>query len=176
MRGRMISPGVRFVLAVGLALVLSTKAGSSASGRIALAAVAQQREPSREAIAAGALRMRIVRRNLIASGRAPPYDVLVSLDGATTPADAAPIRLGSLDLFGGAGHGVRHEPSARPGVESATFEATDALARLARAPGFALRLLRVSIVRRGFPGVAGAEFVPPDPDPPRIGAIELLQS
>lgn len=33
-----------------------------------------------------------------------------------------------------------------------------------------------SIVRRGLAGIAGAEFVPPDPDPPRIGAIELLQS
>jgi hypothetical protein len=37
-----------------------------------------------------------------------------------------------------------------------TFEATDALARLARLPGFELRLLRVSIVRRGFTVVAGA--------------------
>lgn len=57
-----------------------------------------------------------------------------------------------------------------------TFEATDALSRLACAPGFTLNLLRVSIVRRGFAGIAGAEFVPPDPDPPRIGAIELLRS
>jgi hypothetical protein len=57
-----------------------------------------------------------------------------------------------------------------------TFAATDALARLARAAGFALSRLRSSIVRRGFAGIAGAEFVPPDPDPPRIGAIELLQS
>jgi hypothetical protein len=57
-----------------------------------------------------------------------------------------------------------------------TFEATEALARLAGGTGFELRLLRVSIVRRGFAGIAGAEFVPPDPDPPRIGAIELLQS
>jgi hypothetical protein len=66
--------------------------------------------------------------------------------------------------------------SGRPSVEIVTFEATDVLSRLARAPGFALNLLHVSIVRRGFAGIVRAEFVPPDPGPLRIGAIELLQS
>jgi hypothetical protein len=61
-------------------------------------------------------------------------------------------------------------------ARSVAFEATATLARLARPPGFDLGRLPIAIVRRGFAGVAGEEFVPPDPDPPRIGAIELLRS
>jgi hypothetical protein len=42
--------------------------------------------------------------------------------------------------------------------------------------GFDMMHLRVSIVRRSFANAAGGEFTPADPDPPRIGSIELLQS
>jgi tyrosinase len=141
--------------------------------RVALVAVPLQNQPASAQIAAGP-RLRVVLRNLIATDRTPPYDVFVSAEGSA--AETMPIRLGSLDLFGGAGHGSRHDPKAPPSVETVTFEATEALAGLARLPGFALSRLRVSILRRGFPGPAGAEFVPPDPNPPRIGSIELLQS
>jgi hypothetical protein len=36
--------------------------------------------------------------------------------------------------------------------------------------------LRVSVVRRGFAVATGGELVPPDPDPPQIGSVELISS
>jgi len=133
-----------------------------------LAAVAFQSAPPNDRLVAQAMRLRIVLRNIIANDGRPPYDILLAIDGM---ADATRIRIGSLDLFGGTGH--THQ-SPRP--ESLSFEASEPIAQLARMPGFALARLRVLIVRRGFPGIGGEEFVPGDPDPPRIGAIELLQS
>jgi hypothetical protein len=56
------------------------------------------------------------------------------------------------------------------------FEASEAVAQLSKVPSFDMRKLRVSIVRRGFSNANGGEFVPPDRNPPRIGAVELLQS
>jgi hypothetical protein len=56
------------------------------------------------------------------------------------------------------------------------FEASEAVTQLSKSPGFDLRKLRLSIVRRGFANANGGEFVPPDRNPPRIGAVELLQS
>jgi hypothetical protein len=51
---------------------------------------------------------------------------------------------------------------------------TDALGQFAKGRGFMLRRLALAIERRAFTDVTGGEFVPDDPDPPRIGAIELL--
>jgi hypothetical protein len=106
----------------------------------------------------------------MAGNRTPPYDVFLLREGGSPGKDA--VRIGGLDLFGGAGHGQH----AHHGGETITFEASDAVAQLSRGRDLDLRNLQVSIVRRGFANAAGAEFVPNDPNPPRIGAIELIQS
>ena len=127
-----------------------------------------------------AARLRVVLRDVVARDGAPPYDVFLVADRQST---APRARLGSLAEFGGAGavahahRGGGHGGADHAVSEGATiaFEATRAIRDLARS-GINLRRLAVAIVRRGFPQASGGEFVPPDPDPPRIGAVELLQS
>jgi len=143
---------------------------SQRESRIALAAPVGSAQPQGR-LAVLPQRLRVVLRNVIASDRTPPYDVFLVLDGAS----AAPVRVGALDLFGGAGH-LGHGQGGRPDVEVIAFEASDALAQLQSAPGFAMDRVRVSIVRRAFQSAVGGEFLPQDPDPPRIGSIELLRS
>jgi hypothetical protein len=110
---------------------------------------------------------------VVVRDRAPPYDVFLT---ARTGA-AARVRLGSLAQFGGAGKSAHSHGGMHAHVEDGAtiaFEASQAAHELAGA-GVNLRQLAVAIVRRGFPQAAGGEFVPADPDPPRIGGVELLQ-
>jgi hypothetical protein len=113
----------------------------------------------------------------VAGKRSSPYDVFLVLEGGSPfqPGTTA-VRIGGLDLFGGAGSGTHGQHSHPGGGETLAFEASDAVAQLSRTRGFDLRNVRAAIVRRGFAKATGGEFVPDDPDPPRIGAIELLQS
>jgi hypothetical protein len=120
-------------------------------------------------------RLRVVLRNVIARDGVPPYDVMLMLQSPGLSAGATSVRLGSLDLFGSLGPGS-HRNSRRPQIAIIAFEASNAYAELSRLPGFEPGLLRVSIVRRSFATANGGVFTPDDPDPPRIGSIELLQS
>jgi hypothetical protein len=156
------------VLARGGAVTLAAR-----ESRITLVAVAQKGKPSAAPAASGSARLRVVLRDVIASDRTPPYDVYLLLDGQSVLAvGAIAARIGGLDLFGGAGRGTH----ARHGGDTLAFEVGDAVAQLSTASGFDMRRLRVSIVRRAFANANGGEFVPPDRNPPRIGAVELLQS
>jgi tyrosinase len=111
--------------------------------------------------------LRLALRDVVAKDRTPPYDVSLVLEyGSPFDAKSAAARLGELDLFGGAGHGG--------GGETIAFDLREAIAQLARVHGFGLGNLRVSIARRVFPISGGGEYLPPNPDPPRIGAIELI--
>jgi hypothetical protein len=115
----------------------------------------------------------VVLRDVVAGARTPPYDVYLVQDGnAALAAGPNAVRIGRLDLFGGSGHGAH----AQHGGTTLAFEAADAVAQLTGGRGFDPSKLRVAIVRRGFPVTTGGEFVPDDPDPPRIGAIEVIQS
>jgi hypothetical protein len=156
------------VLARGAAVTLAAR-----ESRIVLAAVSRPATPPSGRAAGGPPRLRVVLKDVVAGGRTPPYDVFLLREGGS-PLDAgtSAVRIGGLDLFGGAGHGQH----AHHGGETITFEASGAAAQLSRGRDLDLRNLRVSIVRRGFANAAGDEFVPNDPDPPRIGAIELIQS
>jgi hypothetical protein len=155
-------------------VVLARSGAVTLAGRennVALTVVSRQAKPP---AASASARLRVVLKDLVAGDRTPPYDVFLLLGGRSPLAGRAnAVRIGGLDLFGGAGSGKHGHHG---GGESLAFEASAAVAQLSRAPGFNMRNLLVSIVRRGFATANGAEFVPPDPDPPRIGAIELLQS
>jgi hypothetical protein len=156
------------VLARGSAMTLAAR-----ESRIALVAVSRPATPPSGRAAGGPPRLRVVLKDVVAGGRTPPYDLfLLGEGGSPLDAGTSAVRIGGLDLFGGAGHGQH----AHHGGETITFEASDAAAQLSRGRDLDLRNLRVSIVRRGFANAAGGEFVPNDPDPPRIGAIELIQS
>jgi hypothetical protein len=117
-------------------------------------------------------RLRLVLKDVVAREGAPPYDVfLVSGNVTGNRRGVTSVRIGELALFG-SGHRGRHAHAG--GGATIAFDVAPALAQLARRPG-SVRGLSVKLVRRAFPDAAGGEFVPPDPDPPRIGAIELLQ-
>jgi len=162
------SPSAPVVLARGGAMHLSARETHAAFATTPQAA----RRPTAKATS-GRLRLRVVLRDVVASDRSPPYDVFLLADsGSPSAAGANAMRIGGLDLFGGAGHGAHGQHVGATLV----FEASDALAQLSRGRQLDPRTLRVSIVRRGFASAGGAEFVPADSDPPRIGAIELLQS
>ncbi|MEA2902947.1 MAG: polyphenol oxidase [Alphaproteobacteria bacterium] len=121
-------------------------------------------------------RLRVVLRDVVARDGAPPYDVFLVLEGTSLfDPSTTSVRIGALDLFGGAGTG-HHGHAGGSAGETIAFDATEAVARLSRLRGYELGRLRVTITRRGFPLSTGGEFVPPDSDPPKIGAIELLQS
>jgi hypothetical protein len=153
------------VLARGDAIQLAAR-----ESQVRLASVSRQnRAPAGKAAAISVQRLRVVLKNIVASESAPPYDVFLI---GSPSVGATSVRIGALDLFGGAGRG-KH---AQRGGDTIAFEASEAVAQLSRTRGFEIRDLRVVIVRRGFPDATGGEFVPPDPDPPRIGAVELIQS
>jgi hypothetical protein len=142
-------------------LARGTRQGGSAKGRRELAG-----------------RLRVVMRGLVASERTPPYDVFLTLEDASALAPGSTaVRVGGLDLFGeGIGGHAGHAAHNAVTGSTVAFEASAAISRLARGRGFNVRRLRVAVVRRGYPSAAGGEFVPNDPDPPHIGAIELIQS
>jgi hypothetical protein len=163
------SPSEPVVLARGGAVSLAAR-----ESNVALAAVARQGKPSAAFAAGASARLRVVLKDVVAGDRTPPYDVYLLLAGhSPLEAGTAAVRIGGLDLFGGIGSGKHAHHG---GGESLAFEASAAVAQLSHAGGFDMRNLRVAIVRRGFANANGGEFVPPDPAPPRIGAIELLQS
>jgi tyrosinase len=111
-------------------------------------------------------RMHIVLKDVVASDRTPPYDVSLVLEGpnvfdpTTTTAE-----LGAMEFFGE--RGAQNDDD-----EDVAFDATEAIAKLSKVRGYNIRHLRVTIVRRAD----GQGNVPRDPSPPRIGAIELVQS
>jgi hypothetical protein len=162
-------PSDPVVLARGGAVTLAAR-----ESNVTLAAVSRQGSSSAAIIAGASARLRVVLKDVVAGDRTPPYDVFLSLAGhSPLEAGTTAVRVGGLDLFGGAGGGKHAHHG---GGESLAFEASAAVAQLSRARGFDMKNLRVSIVRRGYATANGGEFVPPDADPPRIGAIELLQS
>jgi hypothetical protein len=164
----LMRPSQPVVLARGGAITLSAR-----ESRITLVAVAQKDKPLAAPSVDKSARLRVALKNVVASDRTPPYDVYLLIEGQSALADGATAaRIGGLDLFGGTGHG-RH---GHRGGDTLAFEASEAVAQLSKVPSFDMRKLRVSIVRRGFSNANGGEFVPPDADPPRIGAVELLQS
>jgi tyrosinase len=119
-------------------------------------------------------RLRVVLKDVLATDRTPPYDVFLTLDNGSPRAPGSTAqRLGGLDLFG---EGDKHGAHGSHGGTTIAFEASEAMTKLARVRAFDYRRLHVAVVRRGYPSTAGGEFVPDDPDPLRIGAIELVQS
>jgi Common central domain of tyrosinase/Polyphenol oxidase middle domain len=129
-----------------------------------------RRQPNRKrAIRA---RMHIVFKYVTARDRTPPYDVFLILEGSNVfEATKTSIRIGALELFGGIGRGRDTDEG-----ESIAFNVTGAIASLSKMRGYNIRRLRVSIVRRSFVDESGKPITPPDPSPPTIGAIELVQS
>jgi Common central domain of tyrosinase/Polyphenol oxidase middle domain len=119
-------------------------------------------------------RLRVVLKDVLANNRTPSYDVFLTVDSGSPRASGTTAqRIGGLDLFG---EGGRHAGHGNAGGTTIAFEANEAVTKLARVRGFDYRRLRVAVVRRGYPSTIGGEFVPEDPDPLRIGAIELIQS
>ena len=171
MRARAVEP---VVLARSAALRLLAR-----ESNVALASISQAGRPpaaGKAALGPPPGRLRVVLKDVVAGEHTPPYDVFLALEGSSPlEAGSSAVRLGGLDLFGGEGSGHAHGGAGTAGGTIA-FDASAAVARLARARGFDMRRLRVSIVRRAYPSTAGGEYVPNDPDPPRIGAIELVQS
>jgi hypothetical protein len=168
-RARVEAPAAPVVLARAAALRLSAK-----ENEVALVPVVGRSQSLTRPTPGAAQRLRIVLRNVIARDGVPPYDVLLVAKGADPQVAATTVRIGALDLFGGLGPGAHR--GGKPNVAIIAFEATDALAELSRIGAFDMRDLRVLIARRSFPLVNGGAFTPDDPDPPRIGSIELLQS
>jgi hypothetical protein len=114
-------------------------------------------------------RLYVVLRDIAAPDRALPYDVSLVLEGPNVfDATATAVPIGRLELFGDAG---------RQGStgEAVAFDVTDAIAKLSRVRGYNIRHLRVSIARRALADGSGKHVVPADPNPPQIGAIELVQ-
>ena len=136
----------------------------------------QKARPKTKGAKTGPRRMQLVIRDLVIRDGASAYDVLLVLEGpnvfeaSTTRVDLGPLEPGiASDDAGGGRKGVD-----KKGVTIA-LEANDAFARFAKIRGFNMRHLRVVIVRRGAKDEHGKESVPPDPTPPEIGAIELVQ-
>ncbi len=148
---------------------------SAVETQVAMAAVPLRPPPPNPAAVPPSPRLRVVLRNIIARDGVPPYDVFLVLDAPGMAATANSVRIGSLDLFGSAGP-RGHRKGSAPNVEIIAYDASAALAELRHVRGFDMTHLRVSIVRRSFANAGGGEFTPADPDPPRIGSIELLQS
>jgi hypothetical protein len=147
--------------------------------RIVLAAVGRTSRLPRGLGTDASRRLRVVLKDVVARERVPPYDVFLAVEGASSrDAALSPVRIGALDLFGGAGRGGHEHgsPDHRTEGELIAFDATAALVQLARGRVFDLRRLRVSIRRRGFGNGAGGEYVPADPDPPQIKSVELIRS
>jgi tyrosinase len=145
---------------------------AAVENKVALAAIPADLRGAAPANVPSPRRLRVVLRNVIARDGVPPYDVFLVLENPG--AAATSVRVGGLDLFGSAG--PRGHDGRTPNVEIVAYEASAALAELRRTAGFDMTRLRVSIVRRSFASTAGGQFTPADPDPPRIGSIELLQS
>jgi Common central domain of tyrosinase/Polyphenol oxidase middle domain len=171
MRARTAEPTV---LARSEALHLTAR-----ESNVALAAPARGTRPaaSGKAVPAPGGRLRVVLKDLVANVRTPPYDVFLALDaGSPRAPGSTAVRVGGLDLFGEGGGGAHAAHGAGTGGTTIAFEASAIMSQLARTRGFDLRRLRVAVARRGYPSTAGGEFVPDDPEPLRIGAIELIQS
>jgi hypothetical protein len=117
-------------------------------------------------------RTHVVLRDVIARDRTPAYDVFLVLEGPNVfQATTSSERVGALELFGPIGN----NRSGKDEGEDIAFDATDAIAKLAKTRGYNLRRLRVSIVRRAVADEAGKKSVPRDPSPPIIGMIELVR-
>jgi hypothetical protein len=133
-------------------------------------------QPGPAGSAAATSELHIVLNNVVAPDRSPPYDVFLLSATASDPS-ARTVRIGALDLFGGAGQGG-HDHGAQGGDQGDTIalDVSEAVAEFARTPGFDIQRLHVSIRRRAFPNASGGEFIPDDPDPPQIGSVELIGS
>jgi tyrosinase len=128
-------------------------------------------KPSKRALASKP-RTFVVLRDVTAADRTPAYDLSLVLEGSNVFAPTTTSQhVGALELFGGSG---RDGSPTRQ--ETISFDASEALARLAKVRGFNLRLLRLSIVRRPVVDSTGGKTVPADPTPPEIAAIELVRS
>ena len=159
------------VLAKGGAMRLAAR-----ESQVALALASPPGQPPAGRAATRPQRLRVVLKDVVARDDAPPYDVFLVLEGAIMYAGASSaVRIGGLDLFGGAGQGG-HAGHAHQGGDTIAFDASDAMAQLSRLNGFDMENLRVSVVRRGFAVATGGELVPPDPDPPQIGSVERISS
>jgi Common central domain of tyrosinase/Polyphenol oxidase middle domain len=121
---------------------------------------------------ASAPRTLVVLRDVTAPDRGSVYELFLVLEGPNVFAPTTTSqRIGALELFGGTG---REGSQVRQ--ETLAYDASEALAKLARVRGFHMRRLRLSIVRQPVIDAAGVKTVPSDPIPPEIGAIELVRS
>ena len=101
-------------------------------------------------------RFRLVVRDAAARDRASPYELALGVPGVASD------RIGTLALFGG-------------GSPTLTFAATAAVLQVARAPSFDPAALQVVVRRKGLADAGGREVVYDDPEPPRLGAVELIR-
>lgn len=112
----------------------------------------------------------IVLRDVVASDRAPAYDLFLVLEG---PDAFRPITtsqpIGALEL------GAARGENAPERSETFAFDISEALAKLSKVRGYRMPYLRLSIVRRPVTDASGNKTVPTDPKPPEIGTIELVR-
>jgi hypothetical protein len=174
LRSGMPAPPVLVAAAGGI--MLGGRETSAALAPVAPSGTSSGAMPSAVVPAGESHPLRVVLKDVSAPDGVPSYDVFL-VSGAYR------VRLGGLDLFGAAGEGAHahHGLHAGSGGDTIAFDAGAAVAELARldgsnGTGFHPARLRVAVVRRGFALATGGEFVPDDPDPPRIGAIELVRS
>lgn len=173
------SPAEPLVLARATEIDLSARETAVVFGPVA----PPRRRPQRVKVARGAKvakgvkppvpRTRVVLRDVVAADRTPAYDLFLVLEGPNVFAPTTTSQpIGALEFFGGSGRG----DDGRERGETVAFDATAAMAKLAKTRRFNIRFLRLTIVRRGVADASGNETVPPDPTPPEIGAIELVRS
>lgn len=133
---------------------------------------ARQKSKSKGAKRAPTQRTLVVLRDVTAPDRAPVYELFLVLEGPNVfEPTTTSQRVGALELFGGTG---RDGSPTR--LETLAYDASDALAKLAKMRGFNMRRLRLLIVRQPVIDAARVKTVPSDPVAPEIGAIELVRS
>ncbi|MCC6890061.1 MAG: tyrosinase family protein [Hyphomicrobiales bacterium] len=142
---------------------------------VVFAPVPPRRSPQQPKGAKGggarAARTLVVLREAVVPERAPAYDLSLVLEGPNVfEPTTTSLPIGSLERYGGSGRGDGSADS-----ETIAFDATEALAKLGKLRGFNLRHLRLTIVRRALRDASGVQIVPEDPQPPEIGAIELVR-
>ena len=121
-------------------------------------------------------RLRVVLRNVIANEQSPPYDVFLALEGGPRVPDG---RIGAARRARSVRRRRRARRRERIAMASRSSHSTRASAVAELVAHARLRHATICGCRwcgGVLPFPTGGEFVPPDPDPPRIGAIELIQS
>ena len=158
------------VLARALSVVLDAR-----ETHVALLPVPVRRRPSpkRKSKAKGAKpappRTQLVLRDIVWRAERSGYDVFLVLEGSNVfKATETRVQVGALEQTS--------DPPTSDKPITVTFEANEAVARLAKIRGFNIRHLRVAIVRRAAKDKKDEESRSADRPHPEIGAIELVRS